>query len=293
MVAPAAQATLADLEALQSGNANLLFQYRFEGSDDSARLADTSGNGYALQRVAGSVGGDVNNILFVPGFDGVSQAYQPSFDTTSYQTGAGLNTISTTVPIGSSVTVEAVIQLNDFMQPADNTTGAYILSARPQPSNGRAYFLRQLDDTGDRITSTLGNTFGDVPPVLSYTPNDWYYLAFVADYDSMADQTTITWYAANLSDGESSLSLLATDNTTFQGAWNGDAQVGIGNFLNGTQEYMQGRLDSIALTSALLPQSELQNRLDALLIPVPEPSTYALLGFVGGLALLFRRLRRA
>jgi len=290
MLSPkAANAGLAEFEALQSANAGLVFQYGFEGADDSTRLADGSANGYTLQRTVGANGGDVNDIQFVAGFDGASRAYQPSFDTTSYRIGAGLNSISTTIPIAAAVTIEAVLQLDSFVQPVDNTSGAYILSARPQPGNGRAYFLRQMNDAGGvRLTSTLGDTFADVPSVLSYVPGDWYYLAMEASYDSGLNQTTVSWYGANLSQLDS-LSLIAFDDTTFQGLWDGDAQIGIGNFLNGSQEFMQGRIDNIALTTGLLDTPDLESRLAALYIP--EPSTFAL-AMLGTLALVARRMKR-
>jgi hypothetical protein len=288
LLSPAAKAAVSDLEALQQANANLVFQYGFEGSDDSTRLADTSGNGYALQRRAGTDGGDVNNIQFVAGFGGVGQAYQPSYDTSDYRLGAGLNTISTAVPISDNVTVEAVFQLDSY-QAVTGTTSAYILSARGNnTSTRRAYFLRQMNDGSDRVTSTLGDTFGDTPAVLNYTPGDWYYIAMVASYDSVANQTTVGWYFADLTAGDSSLAVV-TDNTTFQGIWSGPGQFGVGNFLNGNQEYLQGRIDNVALTDGLLSQSDIEARLSALYVPVPEPATWGLFALAGGLLVLFRR----
>lgn len=291
LLCPAAKAAVSDLEALQQANAGLVFQYGFEGSDDATRLADTSGNGYTLQRTVGTDGGDVNNIQFVPGFGGVGQAYQPSYDTSDYRIGAGLNTVSTSVPISDNVTVETVFQLDSY-QAVTGTVSAYMVDARPQPDNGRAYFLRQMNDGSDRVTSTLGDTFGDTPPVLSYTPGDWYYLAMAASYDSGANQTTVNWYFADLTAGDTSLTAVM-DNTTFQGIWSGTGQVGIGNFLNGSQEFLQGRLDNVALTDGLLSESDIQTRLNAIYIPVvPEPATLGLCALAGGFLFLFRRKRQ-
>ena len=287
MLIPQAQATLADLEAIQGANPNLAFQYGFEGSDDSTRLADGSVNGFGLQRTVGSAGGDVNDIQFVAGFDGSSQAYRPSFDLALRNVGAGLNTISTEVPITQTFTTEFVLQLDTFLQTPDSSTGGYILSARPQPNNQRAYFLRQFDTPNQRLATTMGDTFGDQLDVLVYNPGDWYYIAMVSSTDGT--QTTVDFFGANLSLGETSLSPLASDNSLFQGDWSGNAQVGIGAFANGGQEYMQGNLDSVALTNELLSQSTLQSHLDALLIP--EPSTLALAA-LGGLLVAVRCRRR-
>jgi hypothetical protein len=145
-----------------------------------------------------------------------------------------------------------------------------------------------MNDPSVRITSTFGDNNNDRPTVMDYTPGDWYYFAVVASYDSGANQTTVSWYGADLTLGES-LSLYATDNTTFQGDWSGTSQVGIGNFLNGTQEYLQGLVDNVALTDGLLSQSDIEARLSALYVPVPEPTTWGLCAFAGGLLVLFRR----
>lgn len=266
---PAARATVADLEAAQRTNANLIFQYGFEGADDASRLADGSSNGYTLQtRTSG--GSSAGDIMYVPGWGGVGQAYEPLY-TTSRVMGAGLNTVATNIPVVADSTVEAVFQLDAYVDQADADFGSYVLSARPsEPPNGRAYFIRQWDDNGSgtgRITSTFGDTFGDTPAVLTYNPGDWYYFVVVAEYDSGSNTTTANWYAANLTAGDETLGLLATDSSTFTGSYLGTSQFGIGNFLNGTQEYMDGRIDSIAYTGAALSASELQARLDALNTP--------------------------
>lgn len=261
-----ANAAVADLEALQGANPNLEFQYGFEGTDDGSRLADGSGNGWTLQRRTGADGGDPNAIGFVPGFEAGSQAYEPVFDAAGRRVGAGLNTISDQVPVAANITAEAVLQLDSYVPQADNEFGSYALSARPQPGNGRAYFLRQMVESGTdgRITSTFGDTFADAPAVLSYTAGDWYYLAVSASYNSGANQTTANWYLANLSAGETSLTVIS-NNTLFQGVYDGVSQIGIGNFVNGTQEFMDGRIETIALTNEVLSQSQLQSHLDALL----------------------------
>ena len=280
-------ANVADMEALQASNPNLEFQYGFEGSDDTTRLADGSGNGYALQRVAGGSGGDVNDIGFVSGYDGSSQAYRPATDVTDYKTGAGLNSISTNIQISTTVTIEAVLQMDAYS--LSNGNGSYILSARPQPANGRAYFLRQMPD--GTIASTLGDTFGDLGLNLSYVADDWYYLTMVASYDGGANQTSVSWYYANLSNGDTALTDGGTDSELFQGDWSGGAQVGLGCFLNGGQEFLDGNIDSLSLTNEELTQETLQSHLDALVIP--EPASVAMIA-VGGclLAAARRRSRR-
>lgn len=280
---PRVQATLADLETLQQANANLEFLYAFEGADDSTRLADSGSNGYTLQRTTGADGGDTSAIQFVSGFDGSSQAYRPSTDPANYRIGAGLNSIATNVLISQTVTIETVVQLDAYT--LSNGNGSYILSARPQPSNGRAYFLRQMP--AGSVVSTLGDTFGDQGLNLAYAADDWYYLAMVASYDNGANQTTVSWYYANLSQADTGLTS-ATDDTLFQGDWSGTGQIGVGNFINGAQEFLEGNIDNVALYNELLDAGTLQDHLDSIYI-IPEPATMTLLSVGGLMAFAVRR----
>lgn len=269
LLSPLSPAAIEDLEILQRSHAELVFQYGFEGNDDASRLADLSGHGHGLRRVAGSNGGDTDDIGFPTGFRGQGQAYQPAFSTSSHQIGAGLQT-SSPVELPDTVTVEAVVQLDAFQMPSGGS-GGYILSARPSGKE-RAYFLRQLGSGENRITSTFGDNFGDAPQVGDYVPGDWYYLAVSAEYDSGSNHTTVHWYGANLSQDQASLSHLASDSTSFEGDWTGSSSVGVGSFLNGSQEFLEGRIDSVAMTSSVLTAAELQGRLDALLGGIaPEP----------------------
>jgi autotransporter-associated beta strand protein len=274
LVAPQTNAGLADFEAIQSANANLVFQYRFEGVDDSTRLADGSANGYTLQRVAGSGGGSVNDIQFTGGFDGSSQAYRPAFSTADRTVGAGLITTSTNVPLGAAITLEAVMQLDSFVAPPSAPTD-YIFAGRPAGKQ-RAYALRQ--NTGDLVTSTFGDNNADQPTVVAYSPGSWYYIALTASYDSGTGITTVNWYGANLSASETTIQFYGSDSTSFTGDWTGNSQIGVGCFLSGLQEYMQGRLDNMALTGEVLTGTDFQNRLNALYVGIPNCQTAAIAG---------------
>ncbi|HEU5072435.1 MAG TPA: hypothetical protein VFV96_18695, partial [Verrucomicrobiae bacterium] len=241
LIVPGARAGLADFEALQSANTNLVFQYKFEGADDSTRLADGSANAFSLQRAAGSGAYTTGDIQFLPGFDGTSQAYQPAYDPADRLNGAGLITSSAGVPLSSNVTVEAVVQFGNYAGSAATT---YVLCGRP--ASGRAYFWRQ--SAGPVISSTFGSNNSDQPTVLSYVPGDWYYIALTATYDSGTGTTTVNWYGADLSASETTLQHYGMFDYSFSGDWTGTTSIGVGVFNNGTQEYMDGRLDNTALT---------------------------------------------
>lgn len=286
-----ADAAVSDLEAMQQANANLLFQYGFEGVDDTTRLADGSGNGYDLLRQAGG-SGDVNNIQFVPGWDGVSQAYGPEFDLADRANGAGLWT-GTTNPVpfaSSSFTVEAVIQPSAYTSPPD-TNGRYVLAARTAQ---RMYMLRVYENGDDgELTTTFGNSNGDRETVINYDAGDWLYVVLTASWNGTT--TDVSWNVANLTDGDTSFTTSGTDTGLFEGDWYmGGGQtsaVGVGVFSNGTQEFFHGLIDSVALTNEVLSANDMQGRLDALNRPVPEPATFALMGVAGLMGLALRRRR--
>ncbi len=268
-----AGATVADLEALRLLDADLLFQYAFEGADDTTRLADDGPGGYDLQRVAGGSGGSVDDIGFVAGYQagvGGTTAYQPAFDLSDRQAGAGLCSIASDIPLGSEVTLEAVVRLDPYQAVSGTTNGGYLLAARGSgDAAGRAYLLRQGGGNADVIGTTLGDSFADYVTA-PYDGGDWYYLALVASRDAGGDLTTATLHGANLSDSETLLSVLYSDATTFEGPWDGPTRVGVGCFLNGAQEYFQGAIDSIALTNRALAPEALQDRLDTLLAEAPD-----------------------
>jgi len=264
LLAPTAQAALSDFEAIQVADPNILFQYTFEGSSDTQRLLDWSGHGWDLQRTAAGTH-TTADVQFVPGFDGLSQAYQPAYEF-SRTSGAGLITTSTAVPVDTNATVEAIVQLDSYNS---DVAVVYILAGRP--TSGRAYFLRQgiVGGTTNRITSTFGGSNAAQPPVLDYTPGDWYYIALTANYDSGTTLSTVSWYGANLTAGETTIQYYGTDTTSFTGDWSGATAIGVGVFNNGTQEFMQGRMDNVALTSGILTSNDFQTRLNAILIPAP------------------------
>ncbi|HEU5071416.1 MAG TPA: autotransporter-associated beta strand repeat-containing protein [Verrucomicrobiae bacterium] len=60
---------------------------------------------------------------------------------------------------------------------------------------------------------------------------------------------------------------------SFSGDWTGTTSIGVGVFNNGTQEYMDGRLDNTALTGGILTPGDLQARLNALYLNLPSCQT--------------------
>jgi hypothetical protein len=128
------------------------------------------------------------------------------------------------------------------------------------------------------ISSTFGSNNGDQPTVLSYVPGDWYYIALTASYDPGTGATIVNWYGADLSASETTIQHYGTFDYAFSGDWTGTTSIGVGVFNNGTQEFMDGRLDNTALTCGILTPGDFQARLNALYVNLPSCQTAGIAG---------------
>lgn len=215
-----AHAGLAEIEAAQQANPNLVNQWKFEGASDATRLDDSKG-AQDLTRIAGAGGTvdpdgipangnettyvpSVNDIIFEPGFDGaLSQAYRPfgipvtvpnvaaevppgpitgapGNIVAQSRAGAGL-AIDQMYLTPTKVTVEAVVQTSAF----DSLNRFhYILDSRMGGAADRLYYLaQQVPDTTRDGTSNVSAHVGTAAP-----------LAITASPDVVANADTNNWY---------------------------------------------------------------------------------------------------
>ena len=111
----------------------------------------------------------------------------------------------------------------------------------------------------------------------------WYFLAGVYEYDSNADESTLTTFCG--SDSQS----LQSRATTFDGPlMHSDANLNIGrdNYLTGSSRHFNGIIDDVRIYNEALTSEQVNA-----LYTIPEPSTVALLAMAAvGLAVgLYRR----
>jgi hypothetical protein len=319
----AARATGMLLSQVQQANSSLIHQWNFEGATDGSRLADSAGSA-DLQRVIGefavgiddvsgnpieeprgtdgdSVEGQLSDVIFEPGYFG-GQAYRPYMinPVVSNRAGAALTGAGPTFTTPTQFTMEAVVK-------AGNKTTAsavnYIFQTRP--GSDRGYYLVQ-DESGltrgdtEALGSVIGQAFANIGHGRLYDTSDpWIYIAAVIDLSPVAG-ASLSFYSANLSAGETTLTLFSKSDYVTNDTLEGLSGIfGVGSFAvdraalmtpgvpDFAQEMFQGAIDSLAVYDSPLDQATLQSNLNALLA-VPEPASLALL-ILSGLQIVGRR----
>lgn len=325
-LSPLAHATAVLFSQVQQANPTLIHQWDFEGATDATRLLDTAGNAH-LQRVTGefaigdgglgnpievplgtpgSVAGQLSDIVFETGFNG-GQAYRPYIvnPAVTDRAGAGLTGAGPDFTTPIQFTIEAVLK------PAEKTTSEataavqYIFQTRP--GSDRGYYLIQ-DKSGlaggdtEAVGTIVGQSFGNPGLGRRYdTSEPWIYVAAVIDLSPIGatpfnELVTVNFYSANLSAGETTLSLFTKSDFVTNDTLEGVAGIfGIGGFavdraaLNTPgvpdyiQEMFQGAIDNVAVYNSLLDPQTLQLHLDSLRAEaVPAPTALALV--LAGLA---------
>ncbi|MCO6044479.1 PEP-CTERM sorting domain-containing protein [Aeoliella sp. ICT_H6.2] len=299
-------ALLVALFGVGTADATLLHQWLFQGPGDNV-LKDSAGGldlNYAPgEGNVGGVMGKAYDVAFEKGFNDVTHAYRPYYVDVSQSStaGAGLTGSGFTSP--SQFTIEAIVK------PDAKTSGSavnYLFQTRP--GSDRGYYLIQDEDnlSGGSIGgigSIIGNNFGDVAIGAEYDANDtWIYIAAVIDLTTSPGQAVADVYAANLSAGETTPTLILNDrtwNSADPSALAGATGIfGLGNFAidrdgdstaEASQEWFQGAIDYVAIYDELLTPADLADNLNARINLVPEPSTLALVGLAGVLGLCLRR----
>jgi len=268
-----------------------------EGSvttDDNGTPDDTSDDTVVM--------GTAGDISYEPGFMGIGQAYRPYYVDASVSStaGAGLTGSGFTSP--NQFTIEAIVKADA------KTSGSavnYIFQTRP--GSDRGYYLIQDEDNLSRtavggVGSIIGNNFGDVGIGAQYdSDGTWLYIAAAIDLTTNPGQAVADIYAADLSAGDTSPTLVLNDrtyNSADPSALAGATGIfGIGNFAidrdadtvaEASQEWFQGAIDYVAIYDGLLGADDLQRNLDARF--VPEPASL-LLVCLGGLAAFGLRRR--
>ena len=253
-------AAVSDWQEAAASQPNLLHHYSFDGESDQERTRDRKGMAHLAPRLFGS--GTTDQLqLGVAGFDASSEAVRthrgPGSDNAE---GAYLRTDS--VAFGRAVSFEVLFSPAEEEISGGQFNLGYILSTRV--GNDRGYFLTQggpLPSSGTKIESTMGNSHSDpnTNTVLEgFTVGNWYYVA--GSYTAGAGNVTWTNYVADLTAGESGLTVIGPFTNSGGSYPQGAAPLGIGGRWDG-QESFAGFIDEVAFYNEALPASIFQKHL--------------------------------
>ena len=319
---------LAQLEGFQLAN-GATHQWKFEGGSALPRQHDTApAGGFSdLIAVAGPGGsgandvnmtpmdpsddvpwsypaGDPNNIAYVAGYDGMSQAVRPSRTANATSTfgaervaqsrsAAAFYDPAFTTP--SMMTLEAVLKPDAYLDSAAANFFQYVLQQRIG-TGARGYFLGQQRGDTSRDVGSIASVVGGgilsdatrARSVPNYTAGDWYYVAVTFDMSVAAGPTTINAWSANLTTG-SPLTQTVVNNVTSTG--NVSTLVGVGGpagvlgfyaGANGIQEVFNGLVDNLTVYNLKLSAGQIARHHRALTVPgAPEPTSLVLLALAG------------
>jgi len=268
MVAPAmvltlwagrSAASVVDLRTMASDQGSLLHQYTFEG-DATERLQDSAGAA-DLQGVTYGSQGSVAALAYPAGWDATTTAFTSQrLSDTGGDGGAYLRSTST-VGLGSTVTVEGLFR------PQNLESGATIgYGVAHSPAGNRAYFMTEVAQTGDdQLATVVGDSFTQSdnrrPVVNPFVPGHWYYVANT--YQLGGSNTLVSSYVADLTAGQKTVTQVL-DNVTASGSFVGTNYLGIGGFSSSAQQAWAGSLDEVAIYGSTLSQAAVQSHLDAL-----------------------------
>jgi hypothetical protein len=293
LVACPAFATVIGYQTAVQSDSGLTHRWSFDGADDAARLADGKGSAGLTQYNYGTSAPSVG--LGVGGFDSSSAAAETK-RTGPDDTGAGAGFRSAAITMGNTVTTEAIFKPTSTLEGPDHV--GYIVAN--YDTDTRGYFLVQRNADGTPSTNNLNNVIGNsfydnMQTVKSpLTENHWYFYAGSYAYDG-SSITTINAWLADLTAGATSMTQVLNGVSVGGSFATGEVPLGIGipGDTSSTDHAFPGLIDEVAVYGTALGGAAVQSHLDAILAPVPEPSTVASLitGLAALLAYAWRKRR--
>ncbi len=255
-----ASAEVADLEQVQAIDANVVYQYTFEGVADANSMEQKVSPFSPDLEIYSNTGG-VYSVTFTNGFDGSTKvAHTMAGDKQSDGTrhhGAGLRSVGN-ITYPTSGTIEYLLKCSDI-----NDSGHVISGGDTSPSNnlGRLIFLRndsnlqskaQMMVGGNSLIDVIGGDTG-----VGYNPNNWYYVA--QTWTLSGTNIVLNAWVANLSAGIPPTQTVFSESRTFDGSLDtilylGSREAGVTNGY-----YSNAELDALAIYDTVLDAATIES----------------------------------
>ena len=262
-----ASADVAELEQLQAMNANVVYQYTFEGATDTNKLEQKVGT-YEPDLVMYK-NEDINtsgDVTFVSGFDASSIAVKTK---TGWMSGGGRNTGAAVKTI-SNVTFSASGTIEYLVKTVLKDDEGYALRGYDSSPSSRWYFFANGSSGTDKAYMMLGDAsavdlVGGSSGV-AYNTGDWYYI--IQTWSASGGNITLNAWIANLN--SASPVLTQTINNQVKSHAGGlDTILRLGSAAD-NYRYFNGELDAVAVYSSILDGATIEAHFNAV-APVPVP----------------------
>ncbi|QNN23247.1 LamG domain-containing protein [Planctomycetales bacterium ZRK34] len=250
LIVTSASAGTAELRALVTAEAGLQHLYSFEGATDIERRQDAQG-GVDLSAFAGGTGSTAN-IVYQSGFDGQATVLKP--EALGALDGAGLRSTAN-VNWADTMTVESIFRADGF------SGNQYIVAGPGTGDGGRGYWLYTQPNKVRYAVGNAGGLDAASTDIAALTTGHWYYSATTYTKDGSGN-VTINSYLADLSAHQTALTQVVTNDTRAASPYGAAAEIGVGMFSGGNQEFFNGQIDEVAVYNSALSQSSLQAHLD-------------------------------
>jgi len=235
----------------------LIHHYPFEGLTRKHKCADRwSGLDLAEVGMHGG-GGGLDVYESAPGLDKYTTALHPFRDGDAV--GVGLESRTAFEP-PQDLTVELLLMLETSTEQADAMIASAVGFPTDPPGAGA---LGVAADRGRLVFRPGQNAPGGTDPAV-LEPDRWYYVA--ATFEAHKGRTKVNGYLADLKEGDGRLVQIAEDLVLKGVPARGRLGIGKGFDQDGADAYpWSGRLDEIAIYTAILDRQTLEQHLAALL----------------------------
>jgi len=249
--------SVATMSGLVFQHPRLIHHYTFEGAIPQEQFRDRRG-GLPLAEVAMGDGRGGGTLRSVRGFDATTIAVAPHrADKSGNSRGVALQSEAAFEP-PAEMTVELLLSF----RPPDSGAKGGVFTALATGGRRSSFLMAALEQGQLMQLLSADRTLVETEGNFAFVPRHWYYVA--SSFRSVSGQTQVNTYAANLTQGERTLTWLVKDELIPGVPAISRLGVGKGFDANNAHAYpWSGDLDEVAIYDAVLDQGTLERHLQA------------------------------